>query len=144
MNQENHCLFCRVVTGDEQAYVVYNDMRAIAFLDRYPIVPGHTLVVTREHYSDFLTTPLDDLAHLSNITKKVATAVQAAMKADGVRIFTNVGKSAGQVIFHVHIHVIPAWESEPAFNSFRKRMEITDDDAVNISGAIKEEILKLG
>ncbi len=133
-----------MIKGDEQAYVVYDDMKVVAFLDRYPIAPGHTLVVTREHYRDFLSTPPEVSAHLSNATKKVATAVQAAMKADGVRIFTNVGKSAGQVIFHVHIHVLPAWEHEPAFNYFRKRMEIMHDDALKISASIKQEILKQG
>ncbi|MEM0123874.1 MAG: HIT domain-containing protein [Conexivisphaerales archaeon] len=143
MNRKNDCLFCRVINGDEQAYVVYDDVNVIAFLDRYPIAPGHTLIVTKEHYRDFLAIPSDSLAHLSNITKKVATAVQAAMSADGIRIFTNVGKSAGQVIFHVHIHVLPAWEHEPVFSSFRKRMNITHDYAVNISEAIKEEILNL-
>lgn len=141
-NNDESCLFCRIIRGEEAAYIVYNDQNALAFLDRFPIVPGHTLVVTREHYKDFLSTPSEESARLAGATKTVANAVKSAMKADGIRLFTNVGRSAGQVIFHVHVHILPSWENEPAFVNFRKRNEITHDEAIKISNAIKEEIRK--
>lgn len=141
INDES-CLFCRIIRGEEAAYVVYDDHDAVAFLDRFPIVPGHTLVVTKEHYRDFLLTPSEASARLAGATKTVANAVKSAMKADGVRIFTNVGRSAGQVIFHVHVHILPSWDSEPTFVNFRKRSEITRNEAIKISNAIREEIRK--
>lgn len=141
-NNYNDCLFCRIVKGEEAAYIVYDDPNTVAFLDRYPIVPGHTLVVTKDHYRDFLSTPFEASAQLAGTTKKVSVAVKSAMKADGVRIFTNVGKSAGQVIFHVHVHILPSWENEPAFINFRKRNEITPEDAINTLNAIKRELMK--
>ena len=136
-----NCIFCRIVNGSEPAYVVYSDSKVIAFLDKYPIKKGHTLVITREHYRDFLSTPTEVIGYLSEVTKKVASAVMDALNADGVKIFTNVGSSAGQVIFHVHIHVLPTWENEPPFSARRK--EIDRETAERISSAIREKVSTL-
>jgi len=136
-----NCVFCRIVNGSEPAYIVYSDSKVMAFLDRYPIGKGHTLVITREHYKDFLSTPTEVIGYLSEVTKKVASAVMDALNADGVKILTNVGSSAGQVIFHVHIHVLPTWENEPLFSARRK--EIDRETAEMISSAIKEKVSAL-
>ncbi len=137
----DNCIFCRIANGHEPAYIVYSDSRVMAFLDKYPIGRGHTLVVTREHFQDFLSTPAETLGYLSEVTKKVASAVVSALNADGVKIFTNVGSSAGQVVFHVHVHVLPTWENEPPFKALRT--EISRETAESISNIIRERISSL-
>jgi Diadenosine tetraphosphate (Ap4A) hydrolase and other HIT family hydrolases len=65
----------------------------------------------RAHYSDYLDAKEDEITYLALITKKLAKRITQRLGADGVRILTNVGASAGQVIFHLHIHIIPTWGS---------------------------------
>ncbi|MEM0016284.1 MAG: HIT family protein [Saccharolobus sp.] len=107
------CLFCDIIQERSSAYIVYKDDKVVSFLDKFPITPGHTLVVPKSHYDNFLEIPDDVLSSLCVITKKIAIAVKKALDADGVRVLTNIGKSAGQVIFHSHFHIIPTWSSDP-------------------------------
>ncbi|MFP3190573.1 MAG: HIT domain-containing protein [Thermoproteota archaeon] len=117
------CIFCHIVEGKEEAYVLYSNSKAIAILDKFPIAPGHTLVISKDHYSNFLETPENILYELIAACKLVAKAVIKAVKADGVRIFTNVGRSSMQVIFHIHFHILPSWEKgyPEEFNDFKSR-----------------------
>lgn len=104
------CVFCRIVNKEEDAYVVYEDDHVIAILDKYPVSRGHTLVMPKRHYRDLLEIPEDELCRVMKITKLVARAVKEGLKAPGVRIVQNNGSEAGQVIFHIHFHVIPMGE----------------------------------
>ena len=79
----------------------------MAFLDISPVNPGHTLVVPKEHYENFLAMPEEILKELIVVIKKVALAVKEATRADGINLGVNNGKAAGQIIFHAHWHVIP-------------------------------------
>lgn len=101
------CVFCKIATGKEPAYIVYRSERVMAFLDKYPVQSGHTLVVPVEHFRDLLEAPDDVLCELIKVVKWVASAQVRALGAKGVRIVQNNGSAAGQVIFHVHFHVIP-------------------------------------
>ncbi|MGC8569323.1 MAG: HIT family protein [Nitrososphaeria archaeon] len=134
------CIFCMIASGSEQAYKVYENDRVLAILDRFPIAPGHTLVITKNHYQDYLSVPDEDLYELARVSKIVGTAVKEGMGADGVRLFTNVGRAASQVIFHVHIHIVPMWEREPNFTWFRRRAEITPSVANYVLNRIKPHL----
>ncbi|ADN50164.1 HIT family protein [Vulcanisaeta distributa] len=101
------CVFCKIVKGEEPAYVVYEDEHVIAILDKYPISKGHTLVMPKRHYRDITEIPSDELCHVIRVTKAVTMAVIKALNVPGVRIIQNNGAEAGQVIFHIHFHVIP-------------------------------------
>lgn len=119
------CLFCRMVRGEEKAYIVYEDDTTMAFLDKFPIAPGHTLVITKTHFDNFLLLDRKSISDLAYATNIVANGVNKAVNASGVRILTNIGKSAGQVIFHVHFHVIPTWTDNlpKEFSQFEPRKE---------------------
>ncbi len=101
------CVFCEIIQGRRPAHFVYRGERVVAFLDRYPLYRGHTLVVPVQHYRDITDTPDDVLAEMISLSKRIAIALMKALDAPGVRILANNGAAAGQVIFHVHIHVIP-------------------------------------
>ncbi|MEM4578343.1 MAG: HIT family protein [Pyrobaculum sp.] len=102
------CIFCKIVKGEAPAWKIYEDEDFIIILDKYPASYGHLLVVSKEHHSSVIDAPTDKMARGFEIAIKLAKA-WAALGAKGVNIVTNAGREAGQVIFHVHIHVIPRW-----------------------------------
>ena len=101
------CTFCKIARREAPASHVYEDEKVIAFLSNCPINVGHTLVVPKGHYENIYDIPEDEVAHLFKTVKKVAYAVKTAVNAEGIRIIQNNGEAAGQVIFHLHVHVIP-------------------------------------
>ncbi|MHB8781257.1 MAG: histidine triad nucleotide-binding protein [Candidatus Geothermincolia bacterium] len=101
------CLFCRIAAGDVAADVVYQDDQVIAFKDVQPQAPFHLLVIPKRHVTSAFDLGPDDATLLSRIfevAKKIAAADEAV--AGGVRILTNVGSQAGQVVMHLHFHVL--------------------------------------
>lgn len=107
------CVFCKIVEGSLPSHKIFEDDRALAVLDINPIRRGHTLIVPKKHYENFLDIPEEELAHLSIIAKKIAPAVMKATDGDGFNIIGNNGASAGQIIFHTHLHVIPRKVGDP-------------------------------
>lgn len=102
------CIFCKIVNGEAPAWKVYEDKDFIVILDKYPASYGHLLVVAKEHYSSVIDAPVEKVAKGFEIATRLAKA-WAALGAKGVNIVTNAGREAGQMVFHVHIHVIPRW-----------------------------------
>jgi histidine triad (HIT) family protein len=101
------CIFCKIVREEAPANVVYEDDKVIAFMSIQPINVGHMLVVPKKHYENVYEIPEDEVAYLYRIVKKLAHAVKKAVNAEGIRIVQNNGAAAGQVIFHLHVHIIP-------------------------------------
>ena len=106
------CIFCKILAGDLPSHKVYENDAAIAFLDINPLHDGHTLVIPKKHYPDFLHMPKEDFGDFSEALQKVAKAVKQATGADGLNIGINVGQAAGQIVFHAHFHVIPRFEGD--------------------------------
>ena len=106
------CVFCRVIAGELPASVVYEDDRAVAFLDIFPVHEGHTLVVPRDHAVDLRDCPADLAAHLFAIGARLAPAIVAVTDADGFNIWTAAGRAAGQTVFHLHLHVLPRFAGD--------------------------------
>lgn len=101
------CIFCKIVQKEASSSIVYEDEKVIAFMSIQPINVGHTLVVPKKHYENIYEIPEDEVAYLYRIVKKLSHAVRKAIKAEGIRIVQNNGEAAGQVIFHLHVHIIP-------------------------------------
>lgn len=106
------CIFCKIVEGELPSYKIYEDDLALAFLDINPIHDGHTLVISKKHYPDFLHMPKEDFCDFTAALQKVAKAVKQATKADGLNIGINIGQAAGQLVFHAHYHIIPRFEGD--------------------------------
>ena len=102
-----NCVFCRIIKKQTPASIVYEDTQVIAFLSHRPINVGHTLVVPKKHYVDIYDISEDEAAYLFKVTKRMAHAVRDATGAEGIRIVQNNGEAAGQVVFHIHVHIIP-------------------------------------
>lgn len=106
------CVFCGIVKKEIPARIVYEDEKVMAFLDINPVSKGHTLVIPKEHHEDIFEIPEDVLSSLIKVVKKISVAVRKTLNADGVNILQSNGSAAGQVIKHVHFHVIPRFEGD--------------------------------
>lgn len=108
-DQKTDCVFCKIIAGTIPAEKVYEDPNTYAFLDAHPNTKGHTLIVPREHHANLLETP-DKLRHeLIDGAINVAQLLKTRYGASGMNITTNIGSSAGQIVFHTHLHIIPRY-----------------------------------
>ena len=103
----SECVFCQIIQKQLPANVVYEDEQVVAFLSNRPINQGHTLVVPKKHHANIYEISEDETAYLFRIVKRVVNAVRDSISAEGIRIVQNNGEAAGQVVFHLHVHVIP-------------------------------------
>jgi len=117
------CPFCKIAQGDASASIVYENSNVLAFMDLHPIRVGHTLIICREHWVDLYDVPEETLKELIVVVKRVAIAVKKAVGADGIQIIQNNGRSAGQVVMHIHFHVIPMFSESRKTGSFGRVME---------------------
>jgi histidine triad (HIT) family protein len=106
------CVFCKIAEGRMPATRVYEDADVLAFLDIGPIVKGHVLVVPRAHYDPITSVPPETLARMMRVVQRVAAALVEGLGADGVNLFQANGAAAGQVVPHVHVHVIPRYNDD--------------------------------
>jgi histidine triad (HIT) family protein len=106
------CIFCKLVAGEIPAAKVYEDEHTLAFMDIGPVVKGHTLVVPKQHSDPITGTPDEVLQRLIVVCKKVAQAQVDALGADGMNVTQANGRVAGQVVPHIHFHVIPRFEKD--------------------------------
>lgn len=106
------CLFCRIIAKQIPCFKVYEDEDSLAFLDIKPVNPGHTLVVPKKHYDDFLAIPKEETEKMMRVMKKIAPAVLAGVKAQGFNLNLNNGRAAGQLISHLHWHIVPRFAGD--------------------------------
>jgi len=106
-------IFAKILRGELPSYKVYEDDKAFAFLDIMPRAPGHTLVLPKAPARNILDVPPADLAHVATVTQKIAKAAMTAFGADGITIQQFNEGAGGQVVFHLHVHVIPRKSGSP-------------------------------
>jgi histidine triad (HIT) family protein len=105
-------IFEKIVRREIPASIVYEDEDTLAFMDIGPIIKGHTLVIPKTCFETVAETPDEVLAKLMRVCKRIASAQRKELGADGVNIIQNNGASAGQVVPHIHFHVIPRFEGD--------------------------------
>ena len=102
---DDKCLFCRIVSGEVPATIVYEDDDAIAFLDHRPLFPGHSLLVPRAHVETLSDLPIKLVAPFFEAAQLLARAVELAMEAEGT--FVAMNNRVSQSVPHLHVHVVP-------------------------------------
>ena len=100
-------IFAKILRGELPCHKVYEDDKALAFLDIMPRAPGHTLILSKAPARNLLDIAPDDLAHVAKVAQKVARAAMTAFGADGITVQQFNEGAGGQVVFHLHVHVIP-------------------------------------
>ncbi len=107
------CLFCQIINGEVPSHKVYEDENVIAILDIHPVNPGHTLIIPKKHSRDMLDADDSTLQAMIVATKKVAEAIILAFEEyDAFNLELNNGRLAGQIIPHLHWHIVPRSEDD--------------------------------
>lgn len=132
-------IFAKIIRGELPCHKVYEDDRAIAFLDIMPRAPGHTLVLPKSPARNLLDVDSDDLAHVSKVAQKIAKAGMKAFGADGVTVQQFNEGAGGQVVFHLHVHVIPRKDGTPMKPpaSEKEKPDVLAYHALKLSAALK-------
>jgi len=123
------CIFCEIVQGKKDGHFIYEDENYVAFLDIYPIETGHSLVMPREHFEKITDMTAEKVGELFSKIPKIANAVIEATKADAFSVAQNNGRAAKQIVPHVHIHIIPRYESR---ETIWTRREIAKESELKI------------
>jgi histidine triad (HIT) family protein len=133
-------VFAKILRGEVPSYKVYEDDRAFAFLDIMPRSPGHTLVIPKAPARNILDVAPDDLAHVMKAAQKIAKAAMKVFEADGVTVQQFSEPAGGQVVFHLHVHVMPRQEGialkPPA--SVKEDPAVLSDQAARLAAALAE------
>lgn len=103
----NSCIFCKIVSGDARATILYRDEQVTAFRDSHPVAPTHILIVPNRHLESVGTLETEDeqlTGHLFTVARKLAE--EEGIAKGGYRLIINTGSNGGQTIFHLHLHLI--------------------------------------
>ncbi len=131
-------IFAKILRGEIPCHKVYEDEKSLAFLDIMPRAPGHVLVIPKAPARNILDVAPDDLAHVMRIAQRVAKVSVDVFGADGVTLQQFSESAGGQVVFHLHVHVIPRKEGialkPPA--SIKEAPDVLKQQAARLAAAL--------
>ena len=131
-------IFAKILRGELPCHKVYEDDKALAFLDIMPRAPGHALVLPKTPARNILDVAPDDFAHVMKVAQKIAKVSVNVFGADGVTLQQFNESAGGQVVFHLHVHVIPRQQGvalkPPA--TFKETPEVLKDQAAKLAAAL--------
>ncbi len=110
------CLFCKMVAGQIPVTKIYEDDVVLSFLDIGPVSDGHALVIPKQHFEKLHDCPSELLGEVCLRLGRIAAAVAKAMNSDGYNVLCNNGRAAGQLIEHLHFHIIPRNSGDSIFD----------------------------
>ena len=138
MQKDMDCLFCGIINKKQDAHVIFEDDSHIAIMDKYPIQKGHSLIMPKAHYEKVIDMSDDAVGKLFSMVPKIARGIIAATGADGFNIGQNNGRSANQIIPHVHVHIIPRYNK--VGNPWTRRMITNENDLNDLAKKIRNNI----
>ncbi|MGI6710179.1 MAG: HIT family protein [Bacilli bacterium] len=127
------CVFCKIVKGEIPSYKVYEDENYLAFLDISQATLGHTLVIPKAHYENFLD--LKNPGKIFELTQKITTKISKTLNVSDFNILNNTGIKAGQTVNHFHLHIIPRYKENDLLLEFKKN-SLTKEDFTNLLNKI--------
>jgi histidine triad (HIT) family protein len=135
---DSNNIFAKILRGEIPCYRVYEDDKALAFLDIMPRAPGHTLVIPKAPARSILDVGPDDLAHVMKIAQRIAKVSVDVFGADGITLQQFSEPAGGQVVFHLHVHVIPRKDGialkPPA--TFKEAPDVLKEQAAKLAAAL--------
>lgn len=133
------CEFCRIVQGDSPATVVFESARTLAFFPLSPAVTGHTLVIPKEHVTDFLSlTDAGLVAELGRTTVQVGNAIRTAVQPEGMNVITSAGAAATQTVFHLHLHLVPRWSHDRIGDIWPPSRPMSESIKEDVADAVRQ------
>ena len=110
--KKDDCIFCKIAAGEIPSRKIYEDSDLIAIMDLNPTSKGHSLIIPKEHCTNIYDIDEDIAAKVMKTAKKLATKMTVALNCDGFNLLQNNGETAGQTMFHFHMHLIPRYEGD--------------------------------
>jgi hypothetical protein len=136
--KKDDCIFCKIAAGEIPSRKIYEDKDLIAIMDLNPTSKGHSLIIPKEHCTNIYDIDEDIAAKVMKTAKKLATKMTVALNCDGFNLLQNNGKTAGQTMFHFHMHLIPRYKD--ADNNMLKFTSVSFSDEE--MDAIRNQIIK--
>jgi histidine triad (HIT) family protein len=132
-------IFAKILRGELPCHKVYEDDKALAFLDIMPRAPGHTLVLPKAPARNLLDVDPTELAHVMQVAQNIAKAAVKVLNADGITVQQFNESAGGQVVFHLHVHVIPRKEGVPMKPpaSAKEEASVLSDQALRLAAALR-------
>ena len=128
--RDDNCLFCRIVSGEVPATVIYEDDVSFAFLDHRPLFQGHTLLVPREHVETLGELPASLVEPYFKAAQLLARAVESGLEAEGT--FLAMNNRVSQSVPHLHVHVVPRRRKDGLKGFFWPRTKYKDEDEMKV------------
>lgn len=136
------CMFCKIVSGELSAQIVFEDDSTLVFLDHRPLFPGHCLLVPKVHYETLGDLPNELVAPIFSNVQLLAQAVESALKAEGT--FVAMNNRVSQSVPHLHIHIVPRRKGDGLKGFFWPRTKYHDETAISeVQKAIRSAIKQL-
>ncbi len=136
--QDESCIFCKIIRGEIPSFKVHEDSHCIAFLDIAPFAKGHSILVPRNHYNNLLDFPEEEMENYFSSLKKLTAKIKEKLGADGINIIQNNYSAAGQVVNHLHFHIIPRWKDDRRFPLRVKKLDLSKEELSEILKKINE------
>ena len=133
------CIFCNIVSGKIPARKIRETSKSIAFLDAFPLIKGHTLVIPKTHYTKIQEMTESDNADLFETVRILTGKIERLAPSSLVAVHN--GKESGQEIPHVHVHIIPRRQEDgvgPVHSMFTKSPKMSDDELADIENILKK------
>ena len=124
------CIFCKIIRGEMPSYTLYEDEEVKVFLDIFPVTKGHSLFVPKKHYEQISDVPEEDIVFLKKLPL-ISRKLKEVTRATGLNIIQSNGTDAGQIIGHVHFHLIPRFPNDGIIK-FPSQSDLNEEVAKNI------------
>ncbi len=139
-DQNNDCIFCKIIKKQAKSYTIYEDEDTVAFLNIYPVSKGHTLVVPKNHAKDLVSGTEDDAVALMRTVYKIAPVIIKILNATGFNLGMNHGRDAGQEVDHTHFHIMPRYHGvERSFSE----LDPAEHEMQEVADELKQALSKI-
>jgi histidine triad (HIT) family protein len=137
---DNDNIFAKILRGELPAFKIYEDEKTFALLDIMPRCPGHALVIPKAPARNIFDISPEDFAAVARTAQKVAIALKKAFTADGITLQQANERAGGQVVFHLHMHVMPRHDGVALLPAASRKedLKVLEDHATRIIAALKE------
>jgi histidine triad (HIT) family protein len=132
-------IFKKIIDRELPADIVYEDDTVLAFLDVHPIRKGHTLIIPKHPYVDIYDIDPVLFGHMAQVAQQIARTLMRTMKSNGINIHMNNGEAAGQDVFHAHMHVIPRFTRDEAFEISRHET-YENGEAARVAAELRRDL----
>ncbi|MCL2202690.1 MAG: HIT family protein [Defluviitaleaceae bacterium] len=136
MAGQNDCVFCKIAQGQLPAHIVYEDAQLMAIMDAFPATQGHVLIIPKAHAESIYDLPPETAAAILPLAQELARKIKTALHPDGLNILQNNGKTAGQVVFHYHMHLIPRYTDDGVVIKHGRPLTLTKEELAGIAQRI--------